>query len=397
MAQTRLQTPIQYVKGVGPKLAQVLARIGVRTVEDLLYLVPREYEDRRNAPPLVRIRPCDLAVVKGEIIKIDAQRTRNRFNILKVYLSDRTATIQAVWFNQPYLEKMFRPGMKLIVTGKVEVSSYDGILQLLARDYEIDTGDNLLVVPRYPLTEGLYPKKLRSVIKTALENYLQYVEEAKTRKALLTLHQPADPQAVLPARNYLAYEELLAFQLGLLLRRKQQKEELKGKVLKIDEQAVAEFKAALPFKFTAAQEKVVAEITADLRSGRPMNRLLQGDVGSGKTAVAALAAFLTIRNGQQAALLAPTEILAQQHFGKLAELFKKLKCRAEILTHTTASDKKREELKDKDIIIGTHALLEEKVKFRDLGLVAIDEQHRFGVHQRARLRQKRRAPRMCWS
>ncbi len=392
MAHDKLQTPIQYVKGVGPKLAEVFARLGVHTVEDLLYLIPRAWEDRREIKPIVRIRPADFEVVKGEIIKIEHQPTRSRFSILKVYLSDRTATIQLVWFNQPYLTKLFRRGMRLIVSGKVEYSTYDGLLQLLVRDFEVDTGENLKIMPRYPLTEGLYPKKLRSVIKTALDNYLKYVEDKKARKALLSLHMPDDTKEIEPARAYLVFEELFIFQLGLLLRRKQYKEELKGELFNVREEEAQGFRDALPFKFTPAQEKVLGEIFSDLKSGRPMNRLLQGDVGSGKTVVAAFAAYIAVKNGCQAAILAPTEILAQQHFGKLAKLFESLKCKVDILTHTTSSEKKREELLEKDVIIGTHALIEEKVKFRDLGLVVIDEQHRFGVHQRAILIKKGHCP-----
>jgi ATP-dependent DNA helicase RecG len=392
MSNPKLETSVQYLKGVGPKLAQVFAKLGIYTVEDLLYLIPRAWEDRREIKPIVRIRPADFEVVKGEIIKIEQQQTRSRFSILKVYLSDRTATIQAIWFNQPYLTKLFRKGMRLIVSGKVEISTYDGLLQLLARDFEVDTGENLKIMPRYPLTEGLYPKKLRSVIKTALDNYLKYVEDKKAQKALLSLHLPDDTREIGPAREYLAFEELFVFQLGLLLRRKQYKEELKGRIFNLDDEAAHSFRNALPFKFTPAQERVLEEIFSDLKSGRPMNRLLQGDVGSGKTVVAAFAAYLAVKNGQQAAILAPTEILAQQHFGKLSKLFESLDCKVDILTHSTSSDKKREELLEKDVIIGTHALIEEKVKFRSLGLVVIDEQHRFGVHQRACLIKKGAVP-----
>jgi ATP-dependent DNA helicase RecG len=392
MTNNKLQTPVQYLKGVGPKLAKVFARLGVYTVEDLLYLIPRSYEDRREIKPIVRIRPADFEVVKGEIIKIDAQRTRGNYNILKVYLSDRTATIQAVWFNQPYLENLFRNGMRLIVSGKVEISSYDGVLQLLARDYEIDTGENLKIVPSYPLTEGLYPKKLRAVVKTAVDNYLKFVEDEKSRRSIRSLHFPADPKEVEPARSYLAFNELFIFQLGLVSQYKRYKEELKGRVFSVDEKKLLDFKHSLPFSLTAAQEEVLGEIADDLRSGRPMNRLLQGDVGSGKTIVAAIAALIAVQNGCQAVILAPTEILAQQHFDKLTKTFAGTRVKVDILTATTSSQQKREELLEKEIVVGTHALLEEKVKFRDLGLVVIDEQHRFGVHQRAGLIKKGVAP-----
>lgn len=392
MSNQKLATPVQYVKGVGPKLAKIFARLGVVSVEDLLYLIPREWEDRRNIKPIIQLRPAFFDVAKGEIMQIEDQPTRGRVSILKVYLSDRTATLQAVWFNQPFLKRLFKRGMKLIVSGKIEYSAYDHVLQISVRDFEIDTGENLKIVPRYPLTEGLYPKKLRSVIKTVLDKYLGEIEDERVRQALLTLHEPEDMESIGKARDFLAFEELFLFQLGLLLRRKEYKEDLKGRKIEADPALLAEFSRLLPFQLTAAQERVLQEILTDLRSGRPMNRLLQGDVGSGKTIVAVLAAWLAVRNDYQAAILAPTEILAQQHYGKLTEMFKSSKVKVDLLTAQTSSDKKRAELLADDIIIGTHALIEEKVKFRDLALVVIDEQHRFGVHQRAQLIRKGFSP-----
>ncbi|MBN3033597.1 MAG: ATP-dependent DNA helicase RecG [Candidatus Saganbacteria bacterium] len=385
MPTKTLDTPIQYVKGVGPKLAKIFARLGVFSVEDLLYLVPREWEDRRNIKPIIQVRPAFFDVAKGEIMKIEDQPTRSRVHILKVYLNDRTATLQAVWFNQPFLKRLFKRGMKLIVSGKVEFSAYDHVMQISVRDFEIDTGDNLKIMPRYPMTEGLYPKKLRSVVKTVLDNYLSGIADERVRQALLALHQPEEMESIARARDFLAYEELFLFQLGLLLRRKEYKEELKGRKFDVSQEARAEFASLLPFRFTPAQERVLEDIYKDLQGGRPMNRLLQGDVGSGKTIVAVAAAWLAVRNGYQAAILAPTEILAQQHYNKLLDLFRDTKLKVDLLTATTSSDKKRAELLEADLIIGTHALIEEKVKYRDLALVVIDEQHRFGVHQRAQL------------
>ena len=392
MSNDKLQTPIQYVKGVGPKLANIFSRLGVFTVEDLLYLIPRDYEDRRNIKPIVQIRPADFEVVKGEITDIDHQQTRGRFSILKVYLSDRTATIQAIWFNQPYLQKLFRPGMKLIVSGKVELSTYDGVLQLSARDFEIDTGDNPKIVSKYPLTEGLYPKKVRSVIKTAVDNYLRYIDDEKERNALRTLHLPEDPKEIGPARSHLAFEEFFVFQLGILLRRRSFKEELKGIAFKIDESRTRGFIENLPFKLTGSQEKVLDEIFKDLQNDRPMNRLVQGDVGSGKTILAAIAALVVIQNGYQAVILAPTEILARQHFDKMENFLGKEGVKIKLLTSSTGKKEKTRELLNDALIVGTHALLEQKVKFRQLGLVVIDEQHRFGVEQRAKLIKKGLTP-----
>ena len=388
MSNEKLSTPVQYVKGVGPKLAALFARLGVNTAEDLLYFIPRAYEDRRNIKPIIKIRPSDFEVVKGEVVDIDHQPTRSRFSVLKVYLSDRTATIQAVWFNQPYLQRLFRRGMKLIVSGRVELSRFDGALQLSVRDYEIDTGDNLQIVPIYHLTEGLYTKKMRSVVKTVVDNYLKYVEDKKAQKAIHALHFPKELEAVEPARRYLAFQELYIFQLGILLRRRTFKEELKGIGFKIDEAMIQTFRSELPFQLTGAQQKVWQEIANDMQSERPMNRLVQGDVGSGKTVIAAIAALVAIRSGYQAAILAPTEILAQQHYEKLAKLMEKQAIKIRLVTGTTNRKEKIKELNEEDLIIGTHALIEEGIKFRQLGLVVIDEQHRFGVEQRSALAKK---------
>jgi ATP-dependent DNA helicase RecG len=355
-------------------------------------LIPRAYEDRRHIKPIVKLRPAEFEVIKGEITDIDHQQTRNRFSLLKVYLSDRTATVQAIWFNQPYLEKLFCRGMKLIVSGKLEYSSYDGLLQVAVRDYEIDTGENLKIAPIYPLTQGLYSKKLRSVVQTALADFLRYVDDDKTKRAIRSLHLPDDPAEVAPARDHLAFRELFIFQLGILLRRRILKEESQGIAFKLERESVDRFIGTLPFKLTAAQERVIGEIFGDLESERPMNRLLQGDVGSGKTIVAALAAYVAIRNGYQAVALAPTEILAQQHFDKMSDFLSKEGIKIRLHTATTVKKSKSRDLYNDDLVVGTHALLEERVKFRNLGLVIIDEQHRFGVEQRARLAKKGRLP-----
>ena len=389
---SNLQTPVQYVKGVGPKLAKIFAKVGVYTVLDLLYFIPRSYEDRRFIKPINQLHPADNEVIRGELLRVEPQLTRNRFSILKATIGDQTGRIQAVWFNQPFLLKSFRLGMKLIISGKIEYSDYDGRLQILPKDFEIDDGDPTKIVSIYPLTEGLYPKKVRAVVKTALETYLPLIEDEKERRSLAILHTPDEMMEVEKARNYLAYKELFVFQLGLLLNRKKYKEELAGNLLTIDEKMKKAFLAALPFKLTAAQEGAMADIFQDFQTGRPMNRLLQGDVGSGKTIIAAFAAYAAIKNGYQAAILAPTEILAQQHFTKLQQLFEPFKITLDLVTGSTAGRRKKETKLTADLLIGTHALLEGKITFNKLGLAVIDEQHRFGVHQRASLINKGKAP-----
>lgn len=323
--------------------------------------------------------------------------TKGRFSILKATLEDSTGSIKAVWFNQPYLERLFRAGMRLILCGKVEVDAYGGGLQLQVRDFEIDTGEPLGIVPIYPLTEGLYPKHLRKIMKQALDKFLKCVEEVvptfiqrsfrlvDLKFAIQTLHFPSDLELIEAARYRLVFDDFFVFQLGLGLRRQEVKEE-KGIAFKVEDDLLKDFK--LPFELTTAQKRVIDEIKADMQSDHPMNRLLQGDVGSGKTIVATVAALIAIQNVYQVALMAPTEILAQQHYAKIVKTLKSSKVKMKLLTGTTQKKKKVEEIEKWDLVIGTHALIEEKVKFKKLGLVVIDEQHRFGVLQRAKLKQK---------
>jgi ATP-dependent DNA helicase RecG len=395
---SNLETPIQYLKGVGPKMARLFSKLGVQSIGDLLYFFPREYEDRSRIIPIMELGTAEEPVViRGEIQRIDHQQTRNRFSILKVTLADTSGRIKLVFFNQIYLLKLFREGLKLIVSGKPEVDLYEGGLQFSVRDWELDTGKPLKFVPIYPLTEGLYPKYLRNIMTRALEGYLPYLKEElpqlilekyrlpERRSAVSALHFPASLSQVEPARYRIIFEELFTFELGLLLSKRAIQEE-HGISFKIPEKLLAEFIGDLPFKLTNDQQKVLEEIKEDMRSEHPMNRLLQGDVGSGKTIVAVLSSLIAIQNGYQVAIMAPTEILAQQHFDKIAQYLKGYT--VQLLTGTTQKKEKIKEIKEVEVIVGTHALIEEKVKFKKLGLVVIDEQHRFGVEQRAQLRQK---------
>jgi ATP-dependent DNA helicase RecG len=396
----RLETPVQYLKGVGPKVAKLLKKLGIKTIEDLVYFFPRDYEDRTEIRPVAKLNPSEHEIIRGEIVRIEHQITRNRFSILKLIISDRSGSIQAVWFNQPYLAKLFRKGMKLILSGKVEYSSFEKALQFSVRDFEIDTGANLKIVPYYSLTEGLYPKKMRAIVGTALENCLGEItdvlpDEIKAKyglgmlqDAIHKLHFPVSLTDIAPARNRLAFDDFFVFQLGLGLRRSRVKA-AKGISFKVEKQIINNFLKTLPFELTSAQKRVLHEILEDMQSAKPMGRLLQGDVGSGKTIVATLASLVAFNNGFQVAIMAPTEILAQQHYTKLTKLLKRSKIKVRLLTSTTSRKHgtgNREE--GGSLFVGTHALIQEKVKFEKLGLVIIDEQHRFGVLQRASLVKK---------
>jgi ATP-dependent DNA helicase RecG len=370
----------------------------VEAIEDLIYFPPRAYEDRTKIKLIARLEPSDNEIIRGEISSLDHQLTRNRFSILKAIISDRSGSVLAVWFNQPYLAGLFRRGMKLILSGKVEYSAYEGGLQISVRDFEVDTGENLKIVPRYPLTEGLYPKKMRSMIKTALEHYLPALEDGLPeeirikhhlcglQQALRSLHFPKEMEEVEPARRRLAFDEFFILQLGLGLRKSKIKA-LPGIAFKTDKEKLWNFIKSLPFELTPAQKRVLEEILADMHKDQPMNRLLQGDVGSGKTVIAAVSALVAIQNGYQAALMAPTEILAQQHYAKLTKLLNNIDI--QLLTSSTGKRQKAKgQRPEADLFVGTHALIQEKVKFNRLGLVIIDEQHRFGVLQRGSLVKK---------
>ncbi|MEA3494388.1 MAG: ATP-dependent DNA helicase RecG [Candidatus Margulisiibacteriota bacterium] len=397
---TKLDTPAQYIKGVGPKVAKLLKKLGLETAEDIIYFFPRDYDDRSTVKAIAQLSPSAHEVVKGEIISINNQQTRGRFSVLKIVVSDRSGSVQAVWFNQPYLARMFRKGMRLILSGKVEISNYEGIMQFIVKDFEIDTGVNPKIVPFYPLTEGLYPKKMRAIVERALDECLDEIEDTvpeevkkkyklpDLQKSIHQLHFPDDLKKIAIAHRRLAFDDFYNFFIELGRRRKKIKAE-KGVKFKVDEARIREFKNSLPFKLTGSQERVLNDIFTDMQSDRPMNRLLQGDVGSGKTIVAAIAALAAVNDGYQVAFMAPTEILAQQHYAKIANYLDEFKVSVELVTSNTLGKGREQKA---DIIIGTHALIQEKVKYKNLGLVIIDEQHRFGVMQRKTLAQKGMSP-----
>ncbi len=400
MAQlANLKTPLQYLKGVGPKVSKLLGNLGLLTIEDLLYYFPYEYEDRQNVVPINSIADeRDHVLIKGDILHVENQQIRGRLSVLKVSIFDGTASIRVIFFNQPFLLGLFHKGIRLLVTGKVERNKYEGGFQVIPRDWEIDTGALIKILPIYHLTENLYAKNLRKIIKSAIDNHLTEVKEFMPEtlihkyklkpllEAIKTLHFPEDQKDVQSCKNRIIFEDFFLFQLGLGLRKTEVARE-KGVSFDVSKSFLDEF--PMPFKLTNAQERVLSDILSDMKSDKPMNRLLQGDVGSGKTVIAAIAAFIAIKNGYQAAIMAPTEILAQQHYAKVQEWFKGYK--VVLATGTTQRKDKRDKF-DEDLIIGTHALLEDKIKFNKLGLVIIDEQHRFGVLQRSLLSQKGKNP-----
>lgn len=412
-----LNTPVQYLKGIGPKRAKSFSANGVNTIENLLYYFPRRYEDRSNFADISELKVGQVYTIKAQA-KACGQRNswrRRAFSITEATLADSTGKISCVWFNQPYLKEYLKTGAALILYGKVE--AYKGRLQMNNPEFEfVGAGDdNSLnigrIVPIYTLPQGFSQRGMRRLIKNTLDEFLPKINDClpfdlRTRnnllnlaQSLLNIHFPQGPDLQKQAHTRLSFEEFFIFQLPLVLRKLRRKEK-KGIKHVVNGKLIEDFISALPFKLTQAQEKAFAEIKADMAVGQAMQRLLQGDVGSGKTVVATLACLIAIQGGYQAAFMAPTEILARQHYEKVTSQLCGLvssigKIRVGLLV---GQDKERgklyRDIKDGriDLIIGTHALLQEELSFKNLGFVVIDEQHKFGVGQRALLPKKGNNP-----
>ena len=414
--QKSLITPIQYLKGIGPKRAKAFSKLSIDTIEDLLYYFPRRYEDRRSFSPIRDLKVGQVQTIKAEVLaKGERQSFRRRgFSITQIAVSDSTGKIFCVWFNQPYLKEYFKVGSGLILYGRIE--QYEGRLQMNSPEFEIigeDQDESLnigRIVPLYSLPEGITQRSFRRIIKGALDEYVPGINDFLTydirsrnsllnlARSLVNIHFPEGFDTQNEAYRRLSFEEFFLFQLPLALR-KLKKKERQGIAHKAEGGLVNNFIANLPFRLTAAQEMVIQEIKADMVHPLVMQRLLQGDVGSGKTVVATLAAVIAIQGGYQVALMVPTEILAKQHYDKIKSQIPnpKSQIKIELLTSSINAKEKIRVLKDikvgkVELVIGTHALLEEDVKFKNLGLVVIDEQHKFGVGQRALLPKKGISP-----
>jgi ATP-dependent DNA helicase RecG len=424
-----LSTPVQYIKGIGPRLADVLAAKGLATVADLLFYLPFRYEDRLNPRGIAELRPGEMATVIAEVRNSGLFRTR-RMPIFQMTAGQGRARLKCLWFNGTYLRDRFKPGQMVALYGKVETDR-NGELQIMQPQFEIlgDPSDDgspdavdqkqaasLEIGRIVPIYESagqgrLTARWFRRIIRNALENIPQTLPDpipaaVRSRMSLISpiealwqVHWPeageslADLQSSrTPAHLRLIFEELFFVELGLEFRRRQMKAQT-GIPFRLDERSRDAIKKILPFHPTAAQKRVLKEIAADMVKPYPMRRLLQGDVGSGKTIVAFEAAIIAIENGCQVALMAPTEILAQQHYFSARRILESAGYRIVLLTGSLEQDRKREIRRhiaqgNAHLIIGTHALLEESVEFAKLGLVIVDEQHRFGVMQRLKLMRK---------
>jgi ATP-dependent DNA helicase RecG len=422
-----LQGSLQYLKGVGPRRAADLQRAGLVTVEDLLYRFPTRYEDRGHFQTIASLKPGVEASVAVEVLSSGIRPTRRpRFKIFEMLVRDETGSLRAVWFNQPFLKDVFHPRQRVILFGKLELTSHG--LQMQGPQYEVigdepaedsapggpaaETVHTGRVVPVYEKTGQLTAKMQRTLVHQALQampaqlpDPLPAAVRARQklidrRDALEQVHFP-DPDASIaelnafrsPAHRRLIFEEFFLFQLGIVLRKRRADSERKGRAVVVTDDIREAVRRILPFKLTGDQKTVIKEIVTDMQRPQPMNRLLQGDVGSGKTIVALMAALVAMENGLQVAFMAPTEILAEQHFFNIRRLLESARFRMTLLTGGTPARKRREALAELaggslQMVIGTHALVQEDVAFRELGLAIIDEQHRFGVLQRATLRAK---------
>ncbi len=402
--KTDLYSPIQYARGVGPERARRLTRLGINFIYDLLNHVPKRYEDRSHLKKLAELTPAAVETVQGKVTGVEEFKPRQGLTIIKALLSDDTGTVQAIWFNQTYLKKMLRQGTSLIVTGKVERRFF--INEIAVTDYEIIDGNEALntgrIVPVYPATEGVSQRLLRTMIMFTLENYASAVTEVLPEtirykyefipavEAYRQIHFPENNEQLQRARRRLVFEELFLWQLALAMAKQKLGGTLPGVAHLPLDSLSSRFVDLLPYSLTGAQKRVIDEIRADMIVPRAMSRLLQGDVGSGKTLVAALAMLLALENGYQAALMAPTEILAEQHYLNLTEMLAPLGLEVVLLTGSlsrAAREPVLEKINNRKsmIVVGTHALIQEGVNFKQLSLAVIDEQHRFGVNQRAAL------------
>ena len=422
-----LSTPVQYVKGVGPRIAELLAGKGIRTVGDLLHYLPFRYEDRLNPRGISELRAGEMASVVGEVRNSGLFRTRS-MPIFQLTVGQGRSRLRCLWFNATYLQDKFQPGQLIALYGKVEEDQRSRELQIIQPQFEIlgdSSGDGEngaekkaaesleigRIVPIYEGTGKLTSKWFRRIIRTALENLTPDLPESipamvrghlgliSPRAALWSVHWPEPGESLTdlqsfrtPAHIRMIFDELFFVELGLELKRRQQKAQT-GIAFRLDDRVRAAIKKILPFHPTTAQKQVLKEIAADMEKPYPMRRLLQGDVGSGKTIVGFEAAIIAIENGFQVALMAPTEILAQQHYFSARRILENAGYRIVLLTGSLEADRKREIRRhiaqaNAQLVIGTHALLEEKVEFGRLGLVIVDEQHRFGVMQRLKLMKK---------
>ena len=429
--QIKLSDPVRYLKGVGPRISDILSKKDIQIVEDLLFYFPRRYEDRRNIKKISSINKLESVVIFGKILDLHVTRIKSK-KIFNVVISDGTGTVNLVWFtaNEKYLIKTYIPGARIVVSGEVSYNAYKKNLQIIhpkPEDVEIYADDEDIeenthfgrIVPIYPLTEGLTQKRIRTIVKLVVEQFADGLSNiipdqiiknyrlAKLSDSIKEVQFPEDTNKIIDLSSAsdvfnsvphktVSFYEFFLLEVGLILRKKEFTK-VKGISFKTGGTLVKEFIHKLPFNITEAQQRVVKEIEKDMNGCFPMNRLLQGDVGSGKTIVSIISMLTAVENGYQAVLMVPTEILCEQHYGTLRNILKECGLNVVLLKSGIKAKEKNKINKlissgKAHIIVGTHALIQDNVVFKNLGFVVIDEQHRFGVLQRAKLMSKGQNP-----
>lgn len=409
--QLRLDTPVQFLKGIGEKRAEAFARLGVHSVQDLLFHIPHRYIDASSVTPMARARVGDDVACVGTVVSKGVLPTRKGLRIFHAVLRDESGVLECAWPGQAFLDRVVTPGQLVLVAGPIRF--YHG-RQMAPRELIVlgDAGDAPAagrIIPVYPATEGLSHKQIRAIIDQHLDAMIAIVPDilpavlrerfglAPLAGALTALHRPTSAAEAERGRRRLAIDELLDLQLMLGRARELARQGQRGTVFTLQRTLTTQLRERLPWQLTVDQKHAIREILDDMTRAERMHRLLMGDVGTGKTVVALFAMLLALENGYQAALMAPTELLAEQHYQTLSRLVAPLGLVPELLLgRLGAADKRaaRSRLLDgtTQLVIGTHALVQDQVAFHRLGLVVIDEQHRFGVEQRAALMQKGDAP-----
>ena len=403
-----LNKEIQFVKGIGPKRAEKLQKLNIFTLKDLIYYFPRQYEDRSVVKKISQLENEDKVSIKGIIVKIDTYSPKKGMKITRMDIRDESGYIKMSFFNQEYITKVFKSGDSILAFGKVKVeNNFKEFIPIEVEHYTNKPTSTCKIEPVYPLTYGLSNKELQGMIRTVLvkeefkvEEYLPTYLLEKYKLcgidfAIRNIHSPSSKEALKIALYRLVFEEFLILQMGLFYFKSGINE---SSGIEFDEkEKLKDIINSLPFNLTKAQSRALNEIINDMTSSKIMNRLVQGDVGRGKTVVALLALANVVLNGYQGALMAPTEILASQHYDSFKEILESFNIKSELLVGSLTKKQKEKVLQkvknqEIDILIGTHALIEDKVEFKNLGMVITDEQHRFGVRQRGRLSNKGDSP-----
>jgi ATP-dependent DNA helicase RecG len=408
----KVTQPIQFLKGVGPHRAQLLEKLGLRTAADLLFFFPRSYEDFTRLERIVDMQPDQPANVVGTVTDIDQTFSGNGKHMLYVLVQQEDQFLRAVWFNQSFLMRKFQIGQRVMLHGKAKLSG--GRFQMthpktVWLDADQDVEERAQLSPIYSLTEGINQRQMRTLVAAAVEQFTDLVQEAfpedlrqqvevcEIGDAIKKIHAPKNQEEVDAARARLVYQELFVLQLALAIRRHRVRVQNVAPALEMTPKIRSRMLGRLPFELTDSQQTVLAEIAHDMNQPFPMNRLIHGEVGSGKTVVALCGMLIAVAHGHQATIMAPTEILARQHFQTLSELLKSSRVRLALWTGSLKQAARKKtaaqiESGEIDIVIGTNAVVASKLKFAKLGLVVIDEQHKFGVKQRASLKQSGHDP-----